>query len=195
MCSPSCVMAQRSRKWWEAGVWAQSRPLYGMLDLFSLLSSPLSCFSPKVLQGRKRRGHPSKSTYLHICSDVGIFSRVLAGEPVVSQDSWKWTSGPGLWLWLSCLPLSAYLLQTKHYGFDSLIELFGQLKILSLVQTSKELTHVEPGVIYGYHLQYALKQYTVVLIRDYWDVTNFTTKILLHDQHTKICHLFKYLMH
>lgn len=39
------------------------------------LSYPLSCFPPEVLQGRKRRGHPSKSTYLHICSDVGIFSQ------------------------------------------------------------------------------------------------------------------------
>lgn len=91
------------------------------------LSSPLSCFSPKVLQGRTRRGHPSKSTYLHICSDVGIFSRLLAGEAVVIQDSWKWTSGP--WLQLTPLSLSPYLLQKKNYAFDSFVQLNGHLKI------------------------------------------------------------------
>lgn len=44
--------------------------------LFSSVFAPLQ----KVLQGRSRRGHPSKSTYLHICSDVGIFSPVPVGR-------------------------------------------------------------------------------------------------------------------
>lgn len=98
------------------------------------LCSPLSCFSPKVLQGRTRRGHPSKSTYLHICSDVGIFSRVLAGDAVVIQHSWKWTSGP--LLQLTPHSLSSYLSQkkkgnkTKHYALDSFVWLNGHLKIL-----------------------------------------------------------------
>lgn len=81
--------------------------------LFSSVFAPLQ----KVLQGRSRRGHPSKSTYLHICSDVGIFSpALLAGGAVVIQaqlrvDIWAFAAarpGPS-----PDLPLSSYLREKK----------------------------------------------------------------------------------
>lgn len=76
--------------------------------VFSPLSPPSLLLSKKLLQGRSRRAHPSKSTYLHICSDVGIFSPVLlAGNAVVIQLAAE--SGH---LGSHCgrpLPLSSYL--------------------------------------------------------------------------------------
>lgn len=91
MCSPSCVMAQRSRKWWEAGVWAQSRPLYGILDLFSLLSSVLLLSKSATRSEEKRTSFQVNIfTYLQWCGDIQpSVGRRDSGQPgQLKVDIW-----------------------------------------------------------------------------------------------------------
>lgn len=59
--------------------------------------------------------------------------------------------GPGPWLRRTPLPLSLYLLQMKHYTFDSFVQLIGHLKMLSFKKTENELAYAESEVMYGYH--------------------------------------------
>lgn len=98
MCSPSCVMAQRSRKWWEAGVRAQSRPLYGALELFSLFSAVLLLSKSATRSEEKRTSFQVNIfTYFQRCGDIqpSVGRRASGQLGQLKVDIWARALGCG----------------------------------------------------------------------------------------------------
>lgn len=154
MCSPSCAMAQWSRKWWEAGVQAQSRSLYGALELFSLLSSVLLLSKSATRSEEKRTSFQVNIfTYLQRCGDIQpSVGRRGGGQPgQLKVDIWAWALAAAYSL--TSITLSS-LTAKKSLNWQ-LCTLHWTSYDLIIVKTWNGLGHVELDIwynpIYDYH--------------------------------------------